>query len=143
MNLRKFIRHPTDIPIEVWLVNNADERKAKPLSNVSLSGLAFKANRYWEPGSIIGIRIPIIDPQFQTVGRVVWCQQQSNQLYFDVGVEFLTPIDAFRTRMIEQVCQIEQYRQQVLAQGRVLSSHEAAQEWIARYAANFFPMQSD
>ena len=40
--------------------------------------------------------------------------------------------------MVEQVCQIEHYRQAVLRQeGRALDGEAAAPEWIARYAADF------
>ena len=47
-----------------------------------------------------------------------------------------TPL--FAARMVEQVCQIEHYRQQVQrAEGRVLDAETAAREWIKRYAASF------
>jgi hypothetical protein len=40
--------------------------------------------------------------------------------------------------MIEQICHIEHYRKEVkLAEGRELSSEEAADEWIKRYAGDF------
>ncbi|MBA1333327.1 pilus assembly protein PilZ, partial [Candidatus Endoriftia persephone str. Guaymas] len=38
----------------------------------------------------------------------------------------------------EQVCQIEQYKQQILEQdGRKLSGEEAAMEWIENFADRF------
>jgi hypothetical protein len=42
---------------------------------------------------------------------------------------------------VEQICHIEHYRTTVRAnQGRALSSHEAAIEWIEQYAEAFsFP----
>jgi hypothetical protein len=40
--------------------------------------------------------------------------------------------------MIEQICHIEHYRQEVLrVEGRKLSSKEAASEWISKYARDF------
>jgi len=55
-----------------------------------------------------------------------------------VGVEFLDQDILFRLRMVEQICHIEQYRRTVReSQGRVLSSQEAAIEWIERYAEAF------
>jgi hypothetical protein len=40
--------------------------------------------------------------------------------------------------MIEQICHIEHYRKEVkLVEGRELSSEEAADEWITRYAGDF------
>ena len=41
-------------------------------------------------------------------------------------------------KLVEQVCQIETYRNKLKKQGRDLSIEEAAIEWINRYAA-FFP----
>jgi hypothetical protein len=46
--------------------------------------------------------------------------------------------EKFRLRMESQCQQIMRYRLQVLREsGRLLSSDEAALEWIARYAATF------
>jgi hypothetical protein len=54
------------------------------------------------------------------------------------GVSFYSKNDAFRMRMLEQICHIEVYRKAVLAnEGRELTSEEAAAEWIACYAASF------
>ena len=55
-----------------------------------------------------------------------------------MGVQFLDATDAFRARMVEQVCTIERYRTQVREQeGRELSAHEAAAEWIGKFAGRF------
>ena len=46
--------------------------------------------------------------------------------------------------MVEQVCQIEHYRREVLrVEGRVLDAESAAVEWIGRYAAEFSTMGSN
>ena len=53
-------------------------------------------------------------------------------------VDTLLGQDAFRLRMEEQCQRIKQYRQAMLRErGRLLSSDEAALEWIERYAATF------
>jgi len=45
---------------------------------------------------------------------------------------------AFRMRMMEQLCHIENYRQQVLdTEGRALNPEQAASEWIDHHAAAF------
>jgi hypothetical protein len=73
---------------------------------------------------------------FQAAGRVSWCRSEGNQ--YEVGIEFLDKDDMFRTRMVEQICHIEQYRQEVLKkEGRKLSSKGAAQEWIQKFAPQF------
>ena len=132
---REFIRHPSDIPVELWCILSKSNTHKESLSNVSLAGLAFKSSVSWETGTIIGIRIPLIHPIFETSSRVVWCHKKTS--YFEVGVELMDTHDAFKLRMVEQVCQIETYRKKLKKQGRNLSIEEAATEWISRYAALF------
>lgn len=49
----------------------------------------------------------------------------------------------FAARMVEQIQLIEHYRQEVLrAEGRELDGDSAALEWIARYAAQFPPLET-
>ena len=58
--------------------------------------------------------------------------------FFRVGVVFENQNSEHHLRMVEQVCHIEYYRkQQAEDRGRKLSSEEAAQEWVALYAADF------
>ena len=67
---------------------------------------------------------------------MVWTSPERDR--FCIGVNFLDASDAFRARMVEQVCSIERYRQEVEErEGRVLTAPEAAAEWIARYAGRF------
>ena len=82
------------------------------------------------------VRIPAVDPVFMIHACVAWCAQSDDR--FDVGVAFVEPDKVFQARMIEQVCQIEHYRKEVLArEGRCLTGQEAALEWIGKYAAEF------
>lgn len=133
--MRHFIRHPTEIPIQIRR-NRRQTAATPPMRNVSLGGLAFHTNADLEPGSIVLLRIPVVRPQFSTRARVVWCSAIDGS--FEVGVEFLDVESAYRGRMVEQVCHIEQYRREQLQQeGRRLTSEEAAGEWIAKYASTF------
>jgi hypothetical protein len=53
-------------------------------------------------------------------------------------VQFIDADEAYRTRMVEQVSHIEEYRRSVeRLEGRELSAEEAAFEWIHRFAAHF------
>ena len=88
------------------------------------------------PGGVVEVRIPSVRPPFAARARVVWCRPGAHG--FELGVAFLDAADAFRARMVEQVCHIEAYRQAVYRQeGRDLSGREAAAEWIAKHAADF------
>ena len=133
--MRQFIRHPTEIPIQI----RRDRRRpaaAPSMRNVSLGGLAFQSQTDLEPGSIVLLRIPLVRPQFSARARVVWCSAANGA--FEVGAEFLDVEDAYRGRMVEQVCHIEQYRRDVSKkEGRRLTAEEAAAEWIAKYASQF------
>jgi len=132
--MRSFIRHPTDIPIEIRLADQA--RKHELLRNVCRGGLCFRHPEAAPVGSNIVVRIALTVPPFEASCRVTWCQADGNA--WQVGVEFLDQDVLFRLRMVEQICHIEQYRRTVQEnQGRALSSHEAALEWIERYADAF------
>ncbi|HHH47275.1 MAG TPA: PilZ domain-containing protein [Gammaproteobacteria bacterium] len=133
--MRNYIRHPSDIPID-FQPEELAEAHSERLKNVSQGGLAFYSSTPLSPGCLIRVKIPLVKPVFQAVGRVTWCHARDG--HFEIGIEFLDQDDAFRARMVEQLCHIEHYRQQVLAeQGRQLSSEQAAAEWIQRFAPDF------
>ncbi len=132
---REFIRHPTDIPIEVSL--SSDQGSVQPrLSNISEGGLAFIQNQRFPPGVILQVRIPFIEPPLTVNAQVVWCHDHESQ--YEIGVRFLEWSDAYKVRMVEQVCHIEQYKRHVeRTEGRRLTGEEAASEWIEKFASEF------
>ena len=133
--MRQFIRHPADIPIQVRRESHAAPGEPRT-RNVSLGGLAFGSGLRLEPGTIVEVEIPFVLPGFKTTARVVWCTPRDGA--YELGVEFLDAEDAFRARMVEQVCHIEEYRREVERnEGRALTVEEAAREWIAKYASRF------
>ncbi len=133
--MRQFMRHPVNITIEVTAGAELDHA-ARCSRNVGLGGLAFQSDRPLPGGAVIELRIPIVRPAFETRARVVWCRE--SEAGYDLGVEFLDPNDAFRARMVEQICHIEDYRAGVFrSEGRELTAEQAAMEWIGKYASNF------
>lgn len=133
--IRKFIRHPSDIPIKIT-AEHLEKKTDHRLTNVSLGGLTFESDHYIDDGSIIRIEIPYVNPTFETESRVVWCKEKAP--VYVVGVEFLEIDDAFKARLVEQICYIEQYRKELQeVEGRVLTSEEAAREWIGKFASDF------
>ncbi len=132
---REYLRHTVGVPLEV-------ERLGEPSPlieagiNVSHGGLAFLSTRCPQVGEILQLRIPTVEPVFEAHARVTWCRPESGK--FLVGVRFLDASDAFRSRMVQQVCSIENYRNEVRErEGRVLSTQEAAAEWIEKFAGRF------
>lgn len=132
---REYLRHTVNVPLEVTTVSAAP-KTARQGINVSYGGLAFTMEECLENGQIIHLRIPTIDPPFEANARVVWCRPEGEQWL--VGVEFLDSTHAFQSRMVQQVCSIENYRQEVRKnEGRELTTQEAAAEWIGKFAGRF------
>lgn len=138
LKTRRYIRHPAGVPIQFSVTEgeqHSDTVKALALRDVSEGGLCFSSARAVEPGSSITIQIPIESPPFQAQGVVAWCRPEGGR--YAVGVRF-DDITRFGVRMVEQVCHIERYRDDVRQiEGRQLSSEEAAQEWVSRFAEEF------
>ncbi|MFQ5643710.1 MAG: PilZ domain-containing protein [Thiogranum sp.] len=140
--MRSYIRHPSDIPIEY----QADERNTgisqEHLHDISAAGLSFSSTHSLDPGSLITIRISCVQPGFEARAQVVWCHRDSEG--FVTGVVFIEPGDFYRARMVEQICHIEHYRAEVLAnEGRRLDGEQAAHEWIQKFAVDFPGLEDD
>jgi len=134
---RRFARHPSDVPIEVEY--DAGERPSAittQLRDVGLGGLSLRFDHQLDVNAFVKVRIPLAQSPFETRGEVVWCRQANGA--FEVGIRLTDAGQAFRARMVEQICQIEHYRKEVFAsEGRQLTGQEAALEWITKYAADF------
>ena len=131
--MRSYIRHPSNIPIEVRS-DPKDSRNTTQLRDISHGGLCYVSTDERHAGEIVRIRVPLVSQDFEIRARVAWCRKRSDG--YLIGVQFLRDEDAFRTRMVEQMCHIEDYRRAVLRnEGRRLSAQEAALEWIEKHAA--------
>lgn len=131
--MRHFIRHPASIPIELDTCCAGIRAHA---SNVSVGGLAFDSAEAVGAGEVVALKIPLVSPAFEAMARVMWCHPKRGG--YELGVAFLDQEDAFRARMVEQVCHIEEYKQAMLRiEQRKLTSQQAAREWIDKYAAQF------
>lgn len=132
---RQFLRHPSDVPIS-YSLRDVVLSQSDYLRNIGEGGLCFTSRIPIAPGTSIHIEIPIAQPVFEADGVVVWCSSADRA--FEVGVRFEGVDAEYGIRMVEQVCHIEHYRQQVLKrEGRSLTSEEAALEWIQKYAERF------
>jgi len=134
---RRFIRHPTDIPIDCAATGARRVRRKRAMKDLSHGGLCFVSDLETRPGETVDITIPVGPEPFVVRGRVVWCRPASNG--FEIGVAIMTDADGFSVRMVEQICHIERYRASQRACGRRLTSQQAAMEWIERFAADFSP----
>jgi hypothetical protein len=133
--MRTYIRHPSDIPIEV-VTDPAPEDRERTLNDVSFGGLSFSSKRWIPHDTVLVLRIPLIMPSFEVRSRVVWCRRDGDM--HRIGVTFLEREDIFLVRMVEQICHIEHYKNEVIRkEGRTLTGQQAALEWIKRYATDF------
>jgi len=127
------------VPIRVTLDvvdDDSDDSDDETLTNVSLGGLSFVSKQPLQVDQMVRVSIPVLRQDNHLSGKVVWCEQSQNG--YEIGIEFEGSKDVFRLRMIEQICHIEHYRKEVkFAEGRELSSEEAANEWITRHAGDF------
>ncbi len=142
--MRHYIRHPVDIPIEVFPDNNmlalsdgvGDKMKIEKMENVSFGGLMFQSAVPYTQNKAMRVKISSVNPEFEAHATVSWCRKSGK--YYLVGLEFTDKDSEFKVRMVEQVCHIMHYQKQVLAtEGRKLNADEAAREWIAQYAEDF------
>ena len=135
--IRKYVRQVTGIPVEVTLDYseniNADD---DTITNISLGGLALVAEDPLDIGEFIQVRCPILNNEAQLSGKVIWCEKSLSG--YEVGLEFNDPTEIEQLKIIDQICDIEQFRTQVAEQeGRHLSSEQATREWVSQHTGNF------
>lgn len=135
--MRRFARHPTDIPIEVTVSSKSPQRESDCcMTTVSRGGLSVEVDKKVTVGCRVNIGIPSVSPPYRGYGEVVWCRAKGD--HFEVGVYFSDKKEAFRSRMVQQVCQIEHYKNMIFERdGRSINGEEAAAEWILKYAVDF------
>lgn len=123
------------MPIRFDLCGDIRQRD-EHLRNVSEGGVCFACTVALDPGQPIRLSIPLLGQMYEIEGCVAWCKALRGS--FEIGVRFLSPQDRFCVRMVEQLVYIEDYRMQVeREEGRRLTSEQAAEEWIVRFAEHF------
>ena len=75
MQTRRFIRHPSDMPIE-YCFTEVPVCEKNSISNVSVGGLSFRAQNFVEPGQWLILRIPVDGKCFEMKGSpfMINCQ---------------------------------------------------------------------
>jgi hypothetical protein len=131
--MRAYLRHPSEIPIELSPTGHVGERRV--MRDVSPGGLCCESNERFEVGTSVRIKIPVAEG-FEAEGTVAWCAPREGA--YRVGIAFADRESAFSVRMVQQVCHIESYRRRVRErEGRELTAEAAAFEWIERHAESF------
>ncbi|MEH6473221.1 MAG: hypothetical protein V7752_18440 [Halopseudomonas sp.] len=86
-------------------------------------------------GQPIRLRIPGITREVAAETQVIDCTPSDHG--YQLTLAFTDNEQAFRFRMVEQLCHIHHYHKQLQHQGRRLSLNDAAGEWIGHFADNF------
>ena len=135
--IRRHIRHVTGIPVEVTLdFNDRYRTEEDEITNVSLGGMCFIADDRLDISDEIQVKFPALKRNKSLNGKVVWCNKSERG--YEIGLEFDDPEEVESLKMIDQICHIENFRKETEQQeGRILSSEQAASEWISQYAGEF------
>jgi len=135
--IRRHARHVTGIPIEVTLdFNHGYHAENENITNVSSGGLCFICSDRLHQNESVQVRFPVLNREHNLEGKVVWCNKTA--MRYEVGLEFDDPEEVERLKMIDQICQIESFRQDLeKREGRKLSGEQAAREWVSKYAGDF------
>lgn len=130
-----FIKHPPDIPLDCAITSSQPYINAH-VSGVHEGGMVFEAQSTLPIGAKVMLTVNLNGADLALHGVITHCIQVADNKC-DVGVQFEQDNEHYAMRMIEQACHIEHYRRIANKRGRSLSEDEAAQEWIAKYAASF------
>ncbi|MDQ7016473.1 MAG: hypothetical protein Q9N68_08880 [Gammaproteobacteria bacterium] len=129
------IQHPNNVSLHCQRLDRT-ARNPQAIQLCDSPQLCFNHSTALQNNTRLELMINIQDKThcFQVV--VINSQAQHDGFHIQVGFESYN--EAFRLRMIEQICHIETYREDVYQQqGRQLCYEGAAQEWIEHYASTF------
>ena len=129
----QYISHPYQVPICLESTEAFVTNSHEPLS---YGGLRC----YWKDkitvGRFLQISLPELNPEFFAKSQVIWRRTIADG--YELGLVFLDRNQAYKMRMLEQVCYISCYRQWIYQQeGRNMDKEEAALEWINKFAGRF------
>ncbi len=136
MQADSFIHHPAEVPIKLVVSDN--QFPLQSIDESACMGVYIHTSTRYVVNSCVEVEINVQTPAFFAKGYICSSEPIQDGIGYETGIVFDCPKTAFAVRMIEQVCHIEQYRQQVsLTEGRELTSDSAAIEWITQHAASF------
>jgi Tfp pilus assembly protein PilZ len=101
---RQYMRHPAEIPVE-YKISGDDGEKTDITRNISFGGLCFQTHTYIEPGTMLVVKFPSINPKVDVKAKIVWCSRKKG--YTEIGAQFLDENDAYRARIIEEICDLK------------------------------------
>ncbi len=138
--MRRFLRHSSNLPVELRLRRHSPSANQR-LDNISLGGAACHSNHALPQGTPVILHFPLLDEQLAYPGQVAWCTKQSE--HYLLGVAFSEHAPELRTRMVEEICNLERYRKHREQQaGQPLPLELIAEEWRKQRLGIFPPPKS-
>jgi len=96
----------------------------------------LESDHWIEPGTLLDVEVPALDSCWTYRALVLAAHDTDGHCELLLGFE--DEHEAFRARMVEQLCHIEAWRREVeRTEGRTLDLEQAAREWIANHADGF------
>ncbi len=107
---RKFIRHSTDIPLNVKKTG-ATPGQGHKLVDMSVGGICFESTESYDEGDIIRIAFPLLGEGREIEGEICWVKIVSIKFpqRFQYGIQFLHADDYNHVQYMERLC--EEYSQ--------------------------------
>ncbi len=134
MQERAFIRHPVEIPIELFPADITSKQFTK-LRNFSMEGASFESHVEIQIGEQVQIQVDQIDdkPEKRLEGEVIWCVKNGDK--YQVGIQLKEDEEAFNAKMLKLLSRLECFREEVKrCEGRDLTGTEVVAEFL-RYIA--------
>ncbi|MFN2305237.1 MAG: PilZ domain-containing protein [Anaerolineales bacterium] len=130
--MRAYIRHHVNVPVEIFF-HRKESHFIRHIDNVSLGGFSFISDTPLKKGMHIKLKMNILKPTFETLGQVIWCKKEGND--FRIGIQFMERNDVPRMLMLDQLCYVEKYKQEVSQrEGRLPNREEALYDWLRQHA---------
>lgn len=138
---RRFIRHPLVFPLKYRVLDNNEKGVKECCSrtvNISQGGLMFVSKEPANVNDKIMLQMPVEKKVFNVQAKVTHCSRDVETQLYEIGVCFFRLHDAFKTKLIEQIYLILEYRDlRSLELGKKISVQDASREWIKRYSERF------
>jgi len=106
MHSEHLISHPDQVPVEIDRIS----RKQAP-DHLYMGELAVNSEARIGVGTEVRLHMPTVDPDAKLCGRVIWLHERGDG--FVLGISFHSHSEAFRMRMLEQLCHMAAFREQV------------------------------
>lgn len=130
-----FMRHPDNFPIQFKRDWKAAFRSGGDLPEQTGLGLCFESEKYLKPGTILELSIPLRGETQKFRAHVVLVLENGSG--YEIGCLMHSQEEAYRARIVEQICHIESYLQNRHLARTSSNENKGAQDWIAKNASAF------